>query len=81
MTMKYPRMEYDEDTDIFTIDLSSDPGEGGVSEIAPGVLVTFDAHHRLVSIELVGEVAKEYPELVASMREQAPKQPLRRTGS
>ena len=82
---KMPLVEYFEETDTLGIQFRPGPGVGA-REITEGVVATFDAQRRLVAIEFFGEVAKEYPELVAAAeRPVAPDQsgvnpqPLRQT--
>jgi hypothetical protein len=69
---KIPSIEYFEDTNTLVMQLSPGPGVGA-REIAEGVIATFDASRRLVGIELLGDVAHDYPELVAAAeRDQRP---------
>jgi len=65
--MKYPCMEYDEQANAFSVQFRPGPG-AGARDIAEGVIATLDERGRLVMIELVGDVAADYPELVAATR-------------
>jgi len=64
MKNKIPSIEYYEDTNTLAMQLSPGPGVGA-REIAEGVIATFDAQRRIVGIELLGDVARDYPDLVA----------------
>jgi len=65
--MRYPDIHYFEDTDSLVIDLA--PGTGtGASEIANGIIATFDEDGRILGLELLNNAATVYPELVAAAR-------------
>ena len=78
--MKDPIIDYYEDSNTFAIQLCPGPGVGA-KDIAEGVIATFDAQDRLVGIELVGDVAKDYPELVAAVRKKPVSQASARSGA
>ena len=65
--MKYPRMEYNEEANASRS--SSALARGPAPGTSPrGVIATLDERGRLVMIELVGDVAADYPELAAATR-------------
>jgi len=70
--MSFPLIDYYEDSNTMAIQFRQGPGVGG-KDIAQGVIATFDAEDRLVGIELMGNVARDYPELVASVRKKPTK--------
>ena len=63
--MKYPSVEYYEDTDTLAIFLAPGPGVGA-REIEAGVVATFDKERRLIGIELLNHAAESYPALAAA---------------
>jgi hypothetical protein len=65
--MKYPSINYFEDTDTLSVSLAPGPGVES-EEIAPGVIATFDKDSRVIALEMLNHAAATYPELVKAAR-------------
>ena len=72
--MKYPKLDYNEEANAFSITFRPGPGAGS-KDIGEGIIATYDDRDRLLMIELVGDVAKDYPELVTTLRKKSPNPP------